>query len=87
MSMKSHGFRSNFELTVAQQLVKNKIKYEYEKHPIEYIKECVYTPDFYLEKYGFFIEVKGQFTAPDRGKHLLIRKASGCRHSIPVLKC
>ena len=72
MSMKSHGFRSNFELTVAQQLVKNKIKYEYEKHPIEYIKECVYTPDFYLEKYGFFIEVKGQFTAPDRGKHLLI---------------
>jgi len=72
--MKSHGFRSNFELNVAQQLVKKKIVYEYEKHPIQYIKECTYTPDFYLKKYGFFVEVKGQFTASDRGKHLLIKK-------------
>ena len=30
MSMKSHGFRSNFELNVAQQLVKKKIAYDYE---------------------------------------------------------
>ena len=74
MSMKSHGFRSNFELNVAQQLVKKKIAYDYEKHPIQYIKECTYTPDFYLKKYGFFVEVKGQFTASDRGKHLLIKK-------------
>jgi len=74
MSMKSHGFRSNFELNVAQQLVKKKIAYEYEKYPIQYIKECTYTPDFYLKKYGFFVEVKGQFTAPDRGKHLIIKK-------------
>ena len=74
MSMKSHGFRSNFELTVAQQLVKHKIKYEYESCSVSYIRECTYTPDFFLKDYGFFIEVKGQFTAPDRGKHLIIKK-------------
>ena len=67
MSMKSHGFRSNFELTVAQQLVKHKIKYEYESCSLSYIRKCTYTPDFFLQDYGFFIEVKGQFTAPDRG--------------------
>ena len=74
MSMKSHGFRSNFELEIANQLVRKKIIYEYEKYSIDYIRESVYTPDFFLKDYGFYIEVKGQFVASDRGKHLLIRK-------------
>ncbi len=74
MSMKSHGFRSNFELEIANQLVRKKIIYEYEKYSIDYIRESVYTPDFFLKDYGFYIEVKGNFIASDRGKHLLIRK-------------
>ena len=74
MSMRAHGFRSNFELEIANQLVRKKIQYEYEKYPIDYVRECVYTPDFFLKDYGFYIEVKGQFVASDRGKQLLIRK-------------
>ena len=74
MSMKSHGFRSNFELNVAQQLVKKKIAYDYENILYSILRSVTYTPDFYLKKYGFFVEVKGQFTASDRGKHLLIKK-------------
>ena len=74
MSMKSHGFSSNFELEIANQLVRKKIIYEYEKYSIDYIRESVYTPDFFLKDYGFYIEVKGNFIASDRGKHLLIRK-------------
>ena len=74
MSMRAHGFRSNFELEIANQLVRKKIIYEYEKYSIDYIRESVYTPDFFLKDYGFYIEVKGNFIASDRGKHLLIRK-------------
>ena len=74
MSLRSHGFRSNFELEVANQLVRKKISYEYEKHAIDYIRNCTYTPDFYIKNKGFYIEVKGRFVASDRGKHLIIRK-------------
>ena len=74
MSLRSHGFRSNFELEVANQLVRKKVLYEYEKHSIDYIRNCVYTPDFYIKNKGFYIEVKGRFISSDRGKHLILRK-------------
>ena len=74
MSLRSHGFRSNFELEVANQLVRKKVLYEYEKHSIDYIRNCVYTPDFYIKNKGFYIEVKGRFVSSDRGKHLILRK-------------
>jgi hypothetical protein len=32
-----------------------------------------YTPDFYLTKYGFYIETKGYLTSLDRTKHKLIK--------------
>ena len=56
----SHGFRSKFELEFAQYLAKNKIKYKYEKDKFRYLVPIKsYTPDFYLVKYGFYLELKG----------------------------
>ncbi len=71
---RAHGYRSNFELDIANQLAKNKVPFLYEKVNFNYVRHSTYTPDFYLEDQGFYIEVKGLFTSQDRGKHLLIRK-------------
>jgi|TARA_R100001530_G_scaffold100490_1_gene69849 hypothetical protein len=71
---RAHGYRSNFELDIANQLVKNKVPFSYEKINFNYVRHSTYTPDFYLKDQDFYIEVKGLFTAQDRGKHLLIKK-------------
>jgi predicted nuclease of restriction endonuclease-like RecB superfamily len=73
--MKRKGFRSEFERGFAHWLIKNNIKYDYEKFFIEYQpKVKKYTPDFYLSKQDIYIETKGFFDLADRQKHLLIRE-------------
>ena len=47
---RAHGYRSNFELDIANQLAKNSILFEYEKTVVDYIRECTYTPDFYIKE-------------------------------------
>ena len=70
-----HGFRSKFEFDFEHYLVKNKIKYGYEKKKFEYIMPIkLYTPDFYLPDYGFYLELKGELDVVDRVKHLLVKK-------------
>ena len=71
---RAHGYRSNFELDIANQLAKNKVPFTYEKDAFAYVRHSTYTPDFYLKEQDFFIEVKGLFTSSDRGKHLLLKK-------------
>jgi hypothetical protein len=71
---RAHGYRSNFELDIANQLAKSKVPFLYEKFTFDYTRYSTYTPDFYLEDQGFYIEVKGLFISQDRGKHLLIKK-------------
>jgi len=71
----SHGFRSNLELSVASDLHKKGIKYEYEKDTFGYVvKEKRYTPDFKLFPSGVFVEVKGWFKPVDRSKHLYLKQ-------------
>lgn len=45
---------------------------KYESTKIKYVKESTYTPDVVLPN-GIIVEIKGRFTASDRGKHLLIQ--------------
>lgn len=45
----------------------------YEQHKLAYQQLHHYTPDFQLTP-NHFVEVKGLFTAQDRGKHLQIQK-------------
>ncbi len=71
-----YGFRSGLEERIAEQLDKLGVEYTYEKVKLRYIKPAsshVYTPDFQLPN-GIIVETKGRFLAPDRQKHLLVKK-------------
>tara|TARA_B100001778_G_C18589726_1_gene631676 strand:- start:614 stop:1024 length:411 start_codon:yes stop_codon:yes gene_type:complete len=70
-----HGYRSGFEHKVSEQLNEAKIKFEYEKTVISYIKpetNHTYTIDFTLPN-GILVETKGRWVLEDRKKHLLIK--------------
>ena len=71
-----YGFRSGLEERVAEQLDQLGVSYTYEKVKLKYIKPAsshVYTPDFQLPN-GIIVETKGRFLAPDRQKHLLVKR-------------
>lgn len=71
-----YGFRSGLEERIAEQLAELGVAFTYEKVKLKYIKPAsshVYTPDFQLPN-GIIVESKGRFLAPDRQKHLLVKK-------------
>ena len=73
-----HGYRSGLEETIADQLKKHKVEYEYEnkENTIKYVvpaKDHTYLPDFKLPN-GIIVETKGRFVLADRKKHELIKK-------------
>ncbi len=78
-------FRSKFEQDTYNHLKKKGVKFEYEPKDkkISYVRPSTkhwYLPDFVItSKSGktIFVETKGIFSASDRFKHLLIRKAYG----------
>jgi len=70
---KDRGFRSMFEVRIAEELNDAKVPYEYETLKIKYTREQVYNPDFILPN-GIILEVKGKFDSNDRAKHLLIKQ-------------
>lgn len=70
------GYRSAFELEIAEEADRCSIRYEYEPEScrIKWTpKEKVYTPDFVLRN-GIIVEAKGRLTVHDRTKHLLIKE-------------
>jgi hypothetical protein len=71
-----YGFRSGLEERVAEQLDQLGVEYTYEKVKLKYIKPAsqhIYTPDFVLAN-GIIVETKGRFLAPDRQKHILVKR-------------
>ena len=66
-------YRSGFEQTLANQLKRSGVAFEYETIKLEYRKVATYTPDFILPN-GIIIEAKGVWTVEDRTKHLLVRE-------------
>jgi hypothetical protein len=71
-SHNSKGFRSGFEATLANQLKRGGVDFQYETLKLEYVKTATYTPDFIIG--DIIIEAKGLWTVEDRKKHLLIRE-------------
>ena len=65
-------YRSGFEQTLANQLQRSGVAFEYETVKLEYQKIATYTPDFILPN-GIIIEAKGVWTVEDRTKYLLVR--------------
>lgn len=69
------GYRSGFELKIAQTLVKNNVNFTYEKTRIPFVpKVRTYTPDFYLVDSNIYIEAKGNLTKDDRVKMVLVKQ-------------
>lgn len=70
------GKRSGLEVAVAAQLDALGVKYGYETDKTQYTvpaEDRWYTADFILPN-GIIVETKGEFSAKDRKKHLLIRQ-------------
>ena len=68
-------FRSAFEARFARDLRERKIRSAYEAYKIRYVpKTRLYTPDFYVKDFDFYVETKGRFVSSDRAKHLLIKE-------------
>jgi hypothetical protein len=68
------GFRmdSSWESIFANYLNKNNIKWIKNKKPFRYIfenEEHSYYPDFYLEDFNLYVEIKGQETERDKAKY------------------
>lgn len=65
----------NSEKRVALQLHGAQVDFEYEVDRIKYhvAKDHAYTPDFKLPN-GVYLEIKGQFLATDRMKHLMVKE-------------
>ena len=74
MVLRHHGYRSDFELSIAVALNRKNVKFKYESEKIDYVRHSTYNPDFTIDGKDFYIEAKGLFTTADRGKHLLIKK-------------
>jgi hypothetical protein len=72
-SSRTSKYRSGFEQTLANQLQRSGVAFEYETVKLEYQKIATYTPDFILPN-GIIIEAKGVWTVEDRTKHLLVRQ-------------
>jgi hypothetical protein len=72
-SSRTSRYRSGFEQTLANQLQRSGVAFEYETVKLEYQKIATYTPDFILPN-GIIIEAKGVWTVEDRTKHLLVRQ-------------
>jgi hypothetical protein len=75
---KVNGFRSGLENTLALQLERSGVVFEYEPRDkqVAYSKperESKYLPDFVLPN-GVIIEGKGRFLTDDRAKFLLIKQ-------------
>ena len=71
-----YGFRSGLEERIAEQLDQLGVEYEYETLKLKYLKPATYhtyTPDFVLPN-GIIVETKGRFLAPDRQKHILVKR-------------
>jgi hypothetical protein len=61
------GFRSQYELHVAEWLHSAEVDYYYETFYFE-VGTTTYTPDFYLPRYGQFWEVKGVWANSKKSK-------------------
>ena len=69
-------YRSGLEIEVQLELKNSNQEYQYEPYKLKYTKpstEHTYTPDIVLPN-GILIEIKGEFTAADRKKHLWVRQ-------------
>ncbi len=70
--MPTSKYRSKLESQIASHLTRGGVQFGYESMSFPYVKECRYTPDFFLPT-GIIIEAKGWFRSEDRSKLLAVK--------------
>jgi hypothetical protein len=70
---KETGYRSKLEVQIAASLQGTEALYEPIKIPYTVTSFHTYLPDFVLPKQAIIIEGKGEFTAADRKKMILVK--------------
>lgn len=68
------GMRSGLEVKIRDSLESQGCPYSYEPVRIPYVAPSTYTPDFGLPVQAIVLEGKGQFTAEDRQKLILVKQ-------------
>ena len=70
---KTSKYRSKFEETIAENLSRRKVSFDYESQQIPYTLQKNYKPDFILPN-GILVEAKGWFRSQDQRKHRIIKE-------------
>lgn len=74
MANSKGGYRSGFERSIATNLKRRRVAFQYETVKLPYTLEKVYTPDFILPN-GVIVEAKGVLTPADRTKMRAVKAA------------
>jgi excinuclease UvrABC helicase subunit UvrB len=67
--------RSGFERTLAAQMKKLRVQFEYEPTKLPFVVERTYCPDFYIPATDIYIEAKGKLDADTKVKMIAVKKA------------
>lgn len=68
------NYKSGFERTLAAQLKRLRVKFEYETVQLPYILRKTYSPDFVILENGVLIEAKGVLDDDTRAKMLAVKE-------------
>jgi predicted nuclease of restriction endonuclease-like RecB superfamily len=74
--VKKNQYKNLFEATVAKQIKRSKVKFEYEPERIPFVIASHYRPDFVLSTAlgKVYIECKGYFRPEDKRKLLAVKR-------------
>lgn len=73
----ANKYKSKFEINIAKQLTKKKVRFEYEPFKMPFTqpeKRRSYLPDFEIKANSLLIEAKGKLTKEDRDKLVWVRE-------------
>lgn len=67
--------RSGFERTLAAQMKKLGVKFDYEPIALPFVIKRKYFPDFYIPSKKLYIEAKGKLDADTKAKMIAVKEA------------
>lgn len=66
--------RSGFERTLAAQMKRLRVRFDYEPIKLPFSIERTYCPDFYIPSKDIYIEAKGKLDADTKSKMIAVKK-------------
>lgn len=72
---RAEGLRSGFERTLAAQIKRAGVKFDYEPIALPFVIKRKYFPDFYIPSKNMYIEAKGKLDADTKAKMIAVKEA------------